>query len=385
MAVVDTRNAYSTAKPEIKSIGLENIATVVKTRCTGTDPIKHLIDVVDRRSSSLERNDQIISLKSLDMLQTASSTVSHVSNKELKEPVKIEQNSVSIQCSLQPSIVEALTQPTPAIPVKRTSIAIQHSPRQSSKYSQCQPKAKTPPPSPPQSDTPTKHYRTEGTDTKDLIRLNDSSNNTDAPPKTRDRLINTERIRTVNGSTNTTALPRTVECGTNPVNMPLPIVPIVDKTIVTRTDTGCGTEAIDIINKNCNTCLAKIEIKQQTFFKNTAKIEDAMQQQQQQQLDVSRIPRPTALISPRPERKFTRQNTYTISPTSPTSPTIGVEGSGDSGTWHSENISQTTMTTANDAIISELIAETVPCSAETLLRLVHLFLYLPNNYSILSS
>lgn len=376
MAVVDTRNAYSTAKPETKSIGLENFSAIAKTRCTGTDPIKHLVDVVDQRSASLERNDQTISLKSLDMLPSTTPPLSHLENKDLKQTIKIEQSSIAIQCSLQPSVAEPLAQVTPPIPINRISIAIQHTPRQSSKYSQCMPKSKTPPPpplpslSPSLPDTPIKYYRTEATDTKDLIRLHDSSNNTDAPPKTRDRLVNTERIRTVNGWTNTTALPKTIESGTNPMDIQLPVAQ--DNAIVSKTDTGCGTDTTDIINKNCTTCLAKIEIKQQTFIKHTAKIDDASPQQQQQ-LDVSRIPRPTALISPRPERKFTRQNTYTISPTSPTLPTVE---SGDNFTWQSENATQTTINTANDAIISDLIAETVshaPCPAETLLRLVCLF------------
>lgn len=358
MAVVDTRNAYSTAKPDTKSISLDNIAAAIKTRSSGTNTIAPINNVpTERRSASVDRNDGLISLKSLDMMRSTTSLLSDKDHTDAAKPVT---TSVSTQCAL---LTSPTVEPTPPV-VQQSSVAIQNSPRRVHKSSQCTPmKEKTPP-----ADVVKKQYRTEATDTRDLIRYHDSSNNTDAPPKKRDRLINTDRICTVNESTNTIPC-KTIDHGTNPDPSQQRTVVQHDK-VARKADIACGTEPIEVSPaKNCNTCLAKIEIKQQTLIKSPSRVDDA------QQSDVSRIPRPTALISPRAERKkFTRQNTYTISPTTTTSFTHEISGiSGNTAsTAHKENNFHTTTSTANDVIISELIAETVnhhaQCPAETLLR-----------------
>lgn len=383
MAVVDTRNAYSTAKPDSKSIGLDNLATSIKTRSTGINPIEEFVEADRRRSPSVDRHDGAsasISLKQLDnvLMKSTTSLASEAA------PTK----DIGVDASVQCLLLTPEDIPAPLPPVQRQSIAIQHSPRQMHRSSQCIPvKEKTPPPPPPPPivDAVKKHYRTEATDTRDLIRLHDTSINTDAPPKKRDRMINTDRVCTVNEATNT--VPRkTIDHGTSTDPTPQATqVPVKQERLTKKTTStvACSTEttesaAVLAAAKSCNTCLAKIEIKQQTTIKNPNKVDDG------QQLDASsRIPRPTALISPRPERKFQRQNTYTISPTTTTSFTHQIgETSSVTTSARTENTTTTTSTTerttsesvhtANDAIISELIAETVnqhqQCPAETLLR-----------------
>lgn len=363
MAVVDTRNMYCMAKPETKSVSLDNMAVSIKFRSTGTNPIAHLAEApAERRSVSMDRTGGSISLKLLDMM---GSTGSLPDDKDHTDAAKAIGVDVSVQCSLLLPNEVVFSPPL----VQQHSVAVQHSPRKVHKYSQCLPQKNKSPMSLLPAETPPtvkKNYRTESTDTRDLIRYQDSCNNTDASPKKRDRLTNTDRICTVNEATNTVTH-KTIDHGTNP-DPPQQTVVLKQEPFVTMTNTACGTDDAQL-TKNCTTCLAKIEIKQQTTIKNPNKLEEV------QHIDSSRIPRPTALISPRAERKFTRQNTYTISPTTTTSFTHEVEESNSESAItvaRVEDEANTTEPTPNDAFISELIAETVnqhnQCLAENLMR-----------------
>lgn len=130
----------------------------------------------------------------------------------------------------------------------------------------------------------------ESTDTNDLVLLINRSINTDAKAKTCDQLTNTDPIAK-----------KTKDIGVN-------CDPPVEKVKVEEIK---KTESVNDVG---NTCMAKVEIKQRTVISGLNKTDEEQQVDPQ-----TRIPRPMALISPRPERKFNRQNTYTISaPTSET-------------------------------------------------------------------
>lgn len=276
MAVPKVRSTQCMARPDIKSIGTENIFQKIRTRNHGTDPIVELIEP-QNSSKSEPTSFASISLKSLDLLSSATAPI------VAEEPPKV---------------------------IQTASIGIQHVPNVLSTGSQCVQRPATPPPAPPKVST-----ETASTDTCDLVLLRHRAMNTDAPAAKRDRPTNTEPIRTSNESTNTAAISAksTNDIGTNPEQI------------------AFGDDALH----QCHNCLAKIEIKQQTIISNkNTKFEHqqrmnvspavlatvaAADDGQSKDADASsRIPRPTALISPRPDRKFNRQNTYTVpSPVSP--------------------------------------------------------------------
>lgn len=293
MATPHVRDNQCTARPEVKSIGTENIYRKVRTRDHGTDPIVELNVAVNVPTVDLSSTYASISLKSLDLLSSATSMVPPMAD---EKPSK--------------------TTPT-------ASIGIQHTPDVLSTGSQCIiERPITPPPTPPPS-APKVHTQTISTDTCDLLLLRHRGVNTDAPVAKRDRLTNTEPVRTTHESTNTTPVRANPTCdtGTSP-----------DQNTI-------GDDALH----QCHSCLAKIEIKQQTIITNkttksdrqlhqanvqAATIIQAAEDVQTKEADASsRIPRPTALISTRPDRKFNRQNTYTVaspvslSPTQPSSTT----------------------------------------------------------------
>lgn len=275
MAVPKMRSTQSTARPDVKSIGTENIHQKIRTRNHGTDPIVELIEPTN--SSKTESTAfASISLKSLDLLSSASA-------------------------------MPIIGAEKPAKVIQMSSIGIQHVPTVFSIGSQCMERPTTPPPAP----LPLKVCTdTASTDTCDLLLFRHRAVNTDAPVAKRDRPTNTEPIRTTDESTNTMATnaKSTTDIGTNP-----------DRS-------AFGDDALH----QCHNCLAKIEIKQQTIISNkNTKLEQQHRMNASPAVPVdddvqskdaaaaaadalSRIPRPTALISPRPDRKFNRQNTYTV-------------------------------------------------------------------------
>lgn len=276
MAVPKMRSSYCMARPDVKSIGTENIHQKIRTRNHGTDPIAELIEPTHPTKPE-STSFASISLKSLDLLSSASTVPPIVTEKAAKV-------------------------------IQTASIGVQHVPNVLSTGSQCVERPATPPPAPL---PPKVSSETVGTDTCDLLLLRHRAVNTDAPVAKRDRPTNTEPIRTTDESTNTiatTTAKSTNDIGTSP-----------DRNAI-------GDDALH----QCHNCLAKIEITQQTIISNkTAKSDQqhrmhvvpAVPADDTQSKDAdasSRIPRPTALISPRPDRKFNRQNTYTVpSPVSP--------------------------------------------------------------------
>lgn len=269
MAVPNVRSKDCTASPATKSVAVDNIYQKARVRSFGTDPIKQLTETQHSASSDASA----ISLKLLDVATTH----------KLEKPKELK------------------------------SVAIQHLPQTLSKFSQCneitsvelQPKVTT---------------QTEYTDTSDLILHIHRAVNTDTSATMKNQFTNTKSITAMDTATNTVEkLKSTSDTGTNP-----------DANILSSTyNFNEKLSEMDAHEEHqCHNCLAKIEIKQQTIIKNPTKTnialdsvastststivesheEDMMQAIESQ----SRIPRPTALISPRPDRKFVRQNTYTI-------------------------------------------------------------------------
>lgn len=287
MAVPKVRNSQCMARPDTKSVGTENIYQKIRTRNHGTDPIVELTEPNNSPKSDATPFASI-SLKSLDLLSSAS----------VVPPIVVDE---------KPSEV-----------IKTTSIGVQHVPNVLSTASQCIERPATPPPPPPAPLPPRVSTETASTDTCDLLLFRHRAVNTDAPAAKRDRPTNTEPIRTMDESTNTVvvAAPTTTyakstnDVGTNP-------------------DRNASSGDVDVAALHqCHNCLAKVEIKQQTIISNKhTKLEQhrmnvvspavstvvVVDDVQSKDADISsRIPRPTALISPRPDRKFNRQNTYTV-------------------------------------------------------------------------
>lgn len=172
------------------------------------------------------------------------------------------------------------------------------------------------------------------TDTTDLILKVNRGIGTDKEKEKlkQDRQTNTDRMISSEKSTNTIKIPekQLVHIATEPIIFAKNTIDT--STECSRTFDEIVKEAVEIemkkleslkkneniktettttkteTNHQCNNCLAKVEIRQQTIIKNPKK----MNQQQIDEDASSRIPRPTALISPRPERKFIRQDTYTL-------------------------------------------------------------------------
>lgn len=191
-------------------------------------------------------------------------------------------------------------------------------------------------------DSPKIATQTEATDTSDLILQFDRGVNTDASSPKKSRLTNTERISTEEKSTNTIFEGKiTVNAGTN---TDLSEISIDGGKFETSEKTS---ESESLNEHKCHNCVAKIEIKQRTIIKkpNAAKNvgtsvtkkamtkntsaetiteihnEELTSSTQSPDIDIqSRIPRPTVPMSPLSERKFTRQNTYTIPPSPTLSP-----------------------------------------------------------------
>lgn len=270
MAVPKVRNSQCMARPEVKSFGTENIYQKIRSRNHGSDPIFELIEL-NNSTKPESTSFASISLKSLDLLSSASVMAPIVADK----PSKV---------------------------IQMVSIGVQHVPNVLSTGSQCVERAATPPPAPI---PPKVSTESTSTDTSDLLLFRHRAVNTDAPVAKRDRPTNTEPIRTTDESTNTmnTNVKSTNDIGTNPDRI-----------------ASVGDDALH----QCHNCLAKIEIKQQTIISNkNTKLEQQHRMNvspavpaddaQSKETDLtSRIPRPTALISPRPDRKFNRQNTYTV-------------------------------------------------------------------------
>lgn len=301
LAIPDVTDSSCLARPDIRSIGVDNIYEKVRTRSFGTNPIKHL----ETTASDLPI-DSPISLKFLD---TPKSNI----------------NSVT---SLHETSMKLLD-----IPKEFRSIGIQQSPDVQDKFSQCAEKL-----GPPSLPSPKVQTHTESTDTSDLTLQIHRGMNTDALAPKKHRLTNTNHILTENKSTNTSVEKKTtVSSETNTEQYEK-----FDET--TKTESSENVSKLTLNEHQCHNCLARIEIKQRTIIKNPNKIErvpgnigtttsstttaaektasethneELLSSVQSSDLH-SRIPRPTALISPRSEKKFTRQNTYTI-PSSPTS------------------------------------------------------------------
>lgn len=313
LAVPNVCNNSCLARPEVRTIGVDNMYEKIRTRSFGTDPIKHLDE-----ETSIKLIDSPISLKLLDAPKSniAALTSTHDTSFKLPESPK-EFRSIGVQ---------------------------QQPPNVQNKFSQCSPPP--PPPSPPKVQT-----HTESTDTSDLTLRIHRGVNTDALLPKKHRLTNTDQIVTENKSTNTSIENRaTVDTETNTDRYE------AAKDVI-NTEKSENASKLALLNEHqCHNCLAKIEIKKRTIIKNPNKIEssptnistitststttktatettqttettatttnETINEEQSiavQSSDLqSRIPRPTALISPRSEKKFTRQNTYTI-PSSPTS------------------------------------------------------------------
>lgn len=272
MAVPKVRSTQCTARPDVKSIGTENIHQKIRTRNHGTDPIVELIEPTNspRTESTAFAS---ISLKSLDLLSSA-------------------------------SVMPMIAAEKIAKVIQTASVGIQHVPNVLSTGSQCMERPTTSPPAPL---PPKVCTDSASTDTCDLLLFRHRGVNTDEPAAKRDRPTNTEPIRTTDESTNTmaTIAKSTTDIGTNP------------------DQSAFGDD--DALHQ-CHSCLAKIEIKQQTIISNkNTKLEQQHRMNASPAVPVvddvqpkdaadasSRIPRPTALISPRPDRKFNRQNTYTV-------------------------------------------------------------------------
>lgn len=284
-------------QPDVRTIGLDNIYQNIRTRSFGTDPIKHLIEMHKAAES-----DSPISLKLLDAPKT-------------QRP-------------------EPNADGPPEIQKEFRSMGVQSAPSVAHKMVQCKEKPVEPPPKVP--------IRNESTDTSDLTLHIHRAVNTDAVPHKENRLTNTDRISTDEKSTNTIIAPNT---NTNSLGINTDLsgigtdIPTKDEIQSTHLD----------LDQQCHDCLAKIEIKQRTIIKNpkhtnkdnidastashtlftklstenttTTELHESNNDEvfntSSQSTDLqSRIPRPTALISPRSEKKFIRQNTYTI-PNSP--------------------------------------------------------------------
>lgn len=294
LAVPNVSSRSCMARPEIRSIGVDSIYEKVRTRSFGTDPIKHL-----EQTASAELSDSPISLKLLDAAPKS--------------------NIISL---LPRETSSKLTE----IPKEFRSIGVQQSPNVQNKSSQCAEKlVELPPPTliPPPLKVET---QTESTDTSDLTLHIHRGINTDAFISTEHKSTNTDSHEMI-------------------------------KTETTKSESSEKTSKLD--DHQCHNCLAKIEIKQRTIIKNPKKIEsvpikikntatgtttetttktktttettthkthetnethetsneELLSSMQSSDLQ-SRIPRSTVLKSPRTEKKFTRQNTYTI-PSSP--------------------------------------------------------------------
>lgn len=285
MAAPNVRTNSCMARTESRSIGVDNIYQKSKMRTVGIDPIKEIIE-----HAALKQNDSPISLKLLDNIQV--------------NPIPILETEVLAE--VKPKSKEFRT------------MGIQHSPSQSDKFSQCKEHVA--------ESLPIIQCRTESTDTSDLILLIHRAVNTEAPVPKKSRLTNTDRVLTDEKSTNTRNDLKSVknsETNTDPYE-------ILSNVIIDEKH----SELANFSEHKCHNCLAKIEIKQRTIIKNPNKShnitniassttttdhtssEDLVQQSDSQ----TRIPRPTALISPRSEKKFTRQNTYTIQAGAPFPP-----------------------------------------------------------------
>lgn len=275
------------ARPESRSIGVENIYQKTRTRTIGVDPIKP----IDEHPST-NQNSSRISLKLLDNIQGSATTLLNAEK-----------------------LAEVKTKPK-----EYRTMGIQHSPNQSDKYSQCKEFIAEPLPKVPS--------RTESTDTCDLVLLIHRGVNTEmVKPKT-SQFTNTDRIFTDEKSTNTLNSSKnlkTSQTNTDPSDM------LAEKMADEKPN-----EPAPLNEHKCHNCLAKIEIRQRTIIKNpnkshnitsiaSASASSSVDQTSCEELTLqqtdsqTRIPRPTALISPRSEKKFTRQNTYTVhsSPTTP--------------------------------------------------------------------
>lgn len=290
MAKPNVTSTFSMTRPDVRSIGLDNIYKNIRTRSFGTDPIKHLAEV-----NKVSEIDAPISLKLLDV------------------PVKLQ-----------------LPESKPIEKQKEfRSMGVQHSPIVSNKITQCKEKPVEPPPK--------ISIRNESTDTSDLTLHIHRGVNTDALPHKENRLTNTEHILTDDKSINTIIEQKKIM---NSLGINTDLSEFTKKS---------EQQSIDFDENQCHDCLAKFEIKQRTIIKNpkhsnsglttaqtvsTKQITERTTTEMHESSDEvfttsqsidsqSRIPRPTALISPRSEKKFTRQNTYTISNSSIPSPLDG--------------------------------------------------------------
>lgn len=304
MATPNVQSSSCMARPEVRSIGIENIYQPPRTRSFGTDPIKHLAETrpvaqTDAETRPTTLTDSPISLKLLDApvkTAAAQSSIAHV-----PPPPPSSQPEPSAKSIEKPK--------------EFRSMGVQYSPSVCSKFSQCNVEPPAPPP-PPEI-----RKQNESTDTIDLTLHIHRGVNTDACAPKKDRPTNTDRIITEEKSTNTLIEKKTTSNSATNTDSQQELSKIeIDEN---------ASESIHFDEHKCHNCLTKIEIKQRTIIKNPNKIQDVVEAQNEemlnsmQQMDLqSRIPRPTALISPRSDRKFTRQNTYTIPSSSLPSPLL---------------------------------------------------------------
>lgn len=253
MAVPNVKTNYCMAKPEVRSTGVDNIYQKIQIRSIGTDAADTILE---------KQVDSPVSLKLLDMPKT--------------NIVPLDEVTATQGAKLK----------------EFRSLGIQNSPNVSDKFIQCM----------EIKPSPKLQTHTESTDTNDLTILIHRGSNTDNLIPKRDCLTNTDRIVTEERSTNTT----------------------IDKNNTKHfgTNTDFDEDKINEFEHKCHNCLAKIEIKQRTIIKNPNKnqsvsniassssmMEEIHSDELLNALQQSHL---QSQMGPRSEKKFTRQNTYTI-------------------------------------------------------------------------
>lgn len=239
-------------------------------------------------ASSEPQVTSAISLQSLGMMPPRSSTFCLGDNEKLS----IKRRSVATQSS----------------PTSTTTTGTQHiQPRTQSAHTQYTP-------------SPGRHQQT---DTNGLRpdRTHRSVNTEPLPPPPIMKHVGSsvEPAERIDRASNTTAAPRMREQGTQPAHVQLKEV-------------ACGGAVrphilISCADNYCDTCKDSIRGLAKDFTPTTTTgVQSSVPHPVgSPTTEYSRIPRPMALASPRADRKFVRQNTYTLSGSSSTASTPGTE------------------------------------------------------------
>lgn len=279
-----TREKSCAASPDVRTVGTENIFEKIRTRNASTEPMT---------DAAVAEPMAALSLKSLGALSAEKSK--YATSSTGSQTSRTNTATKSCQCdSVQPQRQIASTDT---------------------------------------SDLIIKMHRGVATDFRETLKF--------------DRTTNTERTLLSEKATNTAAVAEKVLVHTATEPLSVAKQTADSATECSQTFEEIVSEAVEMEMKRleskrkqetvettstktetetkhqCNNCLAKIEIKQQTIIKNpkTMHVQQAKDESAAAKDDASsRIPRPTALISPRPERHFIRQDTYTLP-----LPTIGAE------------------------------------------------------------